>query len=441
MHKRILVLTYYWPPSGGAGVQRWLKWVKYIRLAGWEPVVYTVDQGEWPTEDRSLLNDIPADLECIKHKITEPYAIYKWFTGRKPTDRINPAFFSEQSKQTWRERLSIWIRANFFIPDARCWWINPSIRVLKKYLQTKPVAYVISSGPPHSMHRIGRGLKRFNSNLIWIADFRDPWTDIDYMHHMKVMFWAKALHRRMEREVLLEADGIICIGKGMSNRLQNKIAPAYGHKFKVIYNGYDADDSSKSTVLKPNNTLVLSHLGTLVKDRNPEVLWETIADLKRQDTQLSSKLKIQCIGKTDAFIKERIRVHGIEDVVQFESYKPHNEILALQQQSDVLILIINNTPHAQDTITGKVFEYMHAQKPILCIGPLDGEAAALLTDTQTGITVGYSDHQQLKTVIQHWLKKRPATTHTDISRFSRKVQVDDLLAWLKQMPLGAKQFH
>jgi glycosyltransferase involved in cell wall biosynthesis len=227
----------------------------------------------------------------------------------------------------------------------------------------------------------------------------------------------------------------------MSNRLQNKIAPAYGHKFKVIYNGYDADDSSKSTVLKPNNTLVLSHLGTLVKDRNPEVLWETIADLKRQDTQLSSKLKIQCIGKTDAFIKERIRVHGIEDVVQFESYKPHNEILALQQQSDVLILIINNTPHAQDTITGKVFEYMHAQKPILCIGPQDGEAAALLTDTQTGITVGYSDNQQLKTVIQHWLKKRPAATHTDISRFSRKVQVDDLLAWLKQMPLGAKQFH
>lgn len=438
MNKRILVLTYYWPPSGGAGVQRWLKWVKYIKQAGWEPVVYTVDQGEWPTEDASLLSDIPHDLECIKHKITEPYALYKWFTGKKQSDRINPAFFSERTKPSWQERLSIWIRGNFFIPDARCLWIKPSIRVLKQYLRAKPVTYIISSGPPHSMHRIGRGLKRLNTDMIWIADFRDPWTDIDYMHHMSLSFWARAIHKRMERQVLQDADGIICIGKGMARRLQLKIAADYAYKFKVIYNGFDAEDTVNAHYSNASEVLVISHLGTLVKDRNPELLWKTLFQLKQENAQLYTKLQVRCVGKTDAFIKTRVSAYSIEDIVRFEAYKPHDEILFLQHQSDVLVLIINNTPFAKDTITGKVFEYMHAQKPILCIGPQDGEAAALIAETHTGITVDYSDAEKLKAVLQQWLLKRPVSTPKNISKFSRQNQVNDLLAWLEQMPLSTK---
>ncbi len=441
MQKRILVLTYYWPPSGGAGVQRWLKMVKYLHALDWEPVVYTVDQGEWPIEDPTLNKDIPAGLTCLKRPIFEPYAIYKWFTGRKSSERINPAFFSEKTTNTWRDRLSLWIRANFFIPDARCFWIKPSIRYLADYVKTNPVNFIISTGPPHSMHRIALGIKRRFPHLIWIADFRDPWTDIDYMHHLKLMFWARKMHLKMEREVLEKASGVLCVGQKMSQRLQLKLKPLQSNKFKVLYNGFDESDRTEPTVYNSNSQFIVSHIGTLVKDRNPEVLWRVLHDLKQSHLHLNQKLIVRCIGKTDAFVKERVKHLQIEDLVQFIDYLPHAEIFEKQKQSDLLLLVINNTPLSKETITGKVFEYLHAQKPILVIGPPDGEASELIQQTQSGICVDYSMTTKLTDYLEHCLIQKPVLPNRNLNRFSRSHQAAELVAWLEQMRLSTQRIH
>ncbi|MBE9481851.1 MAG: glycosyl transferase family 1, partial [Bacteroidetes bacterium] len=174
--KKVLIITYYWPPSGGAGVQRWLKFVKYLREFGWEPIVYTPENPEAPDIDNSLEKDIPDNLTVIKRKIWEPYTAYKKFIGQEKEQKINAGFLSENKKPKLSENISVWIRGNFFIPDARKFWIKPSVKFLTNYLKNNPVDAMISSGPPHSMHMIALGLKQ-RLGIPWLADFRDPWTN------------------------------------------------------------------------------------------------------------------------------------------------------------------------------------------------------------------------------------------------------------------------
>ena len=178
--KRVLIITYYWPPSGGSGVQRWLKMSKYLPEYGWQPVIYTTENAEYPIVDPSLEKDVSPEAEVIRRPITEPYTFYKKFLGIKQEETVKVGFTQEEKKKkSWKSGLSMWIRGNLFIPDARRWWVKPSVKYLKKYLQEHPVDAIISTGPPHSMHLIAMKLKEA-TGLPWIADFRDPWTEIDY---------------------------------------------------------------------------------------------------------------------------------------------------------------------------------------------------------------------------------------------------------------------
>ena len=213
--KKALVITYYWPPSGGAGVQRWLKFVKYLRSFGWEPVIYTPENPEFPETDHSLDKDVPGQLKVLKQPIWEPYDTYKKILGRRKDEKINAAFLSEKKKNSALENLSVWIRGNFFIPDARKFWIKPSIRFLLHYLQKDPVDVIISTGPPHSMHLIAMKVSG-KLGLPWLADFRDPWTNIDFYKDLKLTSWADAIHRRLEKQVLGKADAVTVISPGMA---------------------------------------------------------------------------------------------------------------------------------------------------------------------------------------------------------------------------------
>ena len=199
--KKVLILTYYWPPSGGAGVQRWLKFVKYLQEFGWEPIVYTAENGEMPVIDNSLQKDIPENITILKTKIWEPYSFYKTFIGRKKDDKINASFLSENKKTSFTEKISVWIRGNFFIPDARKYWIKPSVKYLKDYLEKNPVDVIISSGPPHSMHLIAMGLKKQFPNIKWLADFRDPWTDIDFYEELMLSKSSDAKHKQLKTKL------------------------------------------------------------------------------------------------------------------------------------------------------------------------------------------------------------------------------------------------
>ena len=208
--KKVLIITYYWPPSGGAGVQRWLKFVKYLRGFGWEPIVYTPENPEAPATDESLLKDIPDNLTVLRTRIWEPYSLYKNFIGQKKGETINAGFLSEKKKPGIAEKISVWIRGNWFIPDARKFWIKPSIIFLSQYLKNNPVHAVVSTGPPHSMHLIALGLKK-QLHLPWLADFRDPWTNIDFYDKLMLTKFSNEKHKRMELEVLKNADKVVVV--------------------------------------------------------------------------------------------------------------------------------------------------------------------------------------------------------------------------------------
>ena len=416
--RKVLIITYYWPPSGGAGVQRWLKFVKYLRNFGWEPVVYTPENPEYPAIDNSLLKDIPQGIEIVRTPIWEPYSFYKKLVGAKKTERINAGFLSEKKRPGLAERFSIWLRGNFFIPDARKFWIKPSIKFLVKYLKQHPVDAIVSTGPPHSMHMIALGVKK-RTGLPWLADFRDPWTNIDFYHELMLSSWADRKHHNQEMSVLKKADEVVVI----SNSMKTDFLKLLKRDYSVITNGYDQDDIAGVDV-KIDERFSVAHIGTMVKTRNPLLLWEVLSEEVLKDTDFANDLEIKLVGSVDYSVTESIEAAGLGNYVNKISYVPHNEVVKIQQQSQVLLLLINDTPNAKVILPGKFFEYMAARRPILCIGPRDGDAAEVILETNAGYVSEKDDKESIRKAINELYSRfRTGKNIVDskgIARFSRE---------------------
>ena len=416
--KRVLIITYYWPPSGGSGVQRWLKMSKYLPENGWQPVIYTADEAEYPVEDKSLEQDVAPEAEVIRRPIVEPYTYYKKFLGMKKGEKVKAGFINEgATKSGWKESLSVWLRGNFFIPDARCWWVRPSVRFLKHYLRQHPVDAIISTGPPHSMHLIARALHK-KLNVPWVADFRDPWTDIDFYKDLKLTRMADRKHHRLERLVLTEATRVVTIGWDCARGLE-----AHGAKdVAVITNGYDFDCPTVETRASHTSQFTMSHIGIIGPNRNPETFWKAVSELDLD-------INIRLIGQVDNSVVESIKRNNLEKHVEIIPYIPHSQVTAEQQKSDVLLLFINNTPNAKGVLTGKLFEYMASGRPILCIGPEDGDSARILAETRTGVTVGFDDKTRMKEVLnglyQRYSDGNLQNSPVGIEKFSRKALAKD----------------
>ncbi|MCR5036201.1 MAG: glycosyltransferase family 4 protein [Bacteroidales bacterium] len=423
--KRVLIITYYWPPSGGSGVQRWLKMSKYLPENGWQPVIYTAEDAEYPVEDQSLMNDVAPEAEVIRRPIVEPYTFYKKFLGIKKGEKVKAGFINDGAKKTgWKENLSVWLRGNLFIPDARCWWIRPSVRFLKRYLKEHPVDAIISTGPPHSMHLIAKELhKKFN--IPWVADFRDPWTDIDFYKDLKLTRRSDRKHHRLERQVLSEATRVVTVGWDCAKDLENHGA----NNVAVITNGYDFFDISNENYQK-TSILTMSHIGIIGANRNPEMFWEAISEL-------DIPMKIRLIGQIDNSVIESIKRHNIENYVEIIPYIPHNQVIDEQQKSDVLLLFVNNTPNAKGILTGKLFEYIASGRPILSIGPENGDSARILNETQSGVTVDFNDKEKMKSVIRDFVKKyndnQLITRHNEtVEKYSRRNLTKDFVKLLNE---------
>lgn len=430
--KRVLIITYYWPPSGGAGVQRWLKFVKYLREFGWEPIIYTAENAEMPVIDSSLEKDIPTNTTVIKTKIWEPYSFYKTFIGKKQNEKINASFLSESKKPSFTEKISVWIRGNFFIPDARKFWIKPSVQFLNDYLKNNPVDAVISSGPPHSMHLIALGIKKNFPSVKWIADFRDPWTNIDFYKELMLSSSSDKKHKRLEKEVLKHADSVVSIGNGMNEEFK-QILGANPEKFSVITNGYDEDDLFKGS-LEKDKKFSIAHIGTLVKSRNPDTLWKVLKALTETNSDFKNQLEIKLVGKVDFYVMERIKHYGLNDYIKKIDYLPHNEVIKEQQKSKVLLLLVNNTPNAKSILTGKIFEYLAANVPILAIGPTDGDLAAILKQTKSGLISDFDNENALKeNILKLFSGENLSPDKNEISRYSRRELTRTLNSLLNQL--------
>ena len=311
-------------------------------------------------------------------------------------EKVKAGFINEGAKKSgWKESLSVWLRGNLFIPDARCWWIKPSVRYLSKYLKEHPVDAMVSTGPPHSMHLIAKALhKKFN--IPWVADFRDPWTDIDFYKDLKLTRCADRKHHRLEHQVLTEATKVVTVGWDCAKGLES-----HGAKdVAVITNGFDETfvetfpETSSETSNIDHETLpfTMSHIGIVGANRNPETFWQALAEL-------DLPIKIRLIGQVDNSVIELIKRHNIEKYVEIIPYIPHNQVIAEQHKADVLLLFVNNTPNAKGILTGKIFEYLASGRPILSIGPEDGDSARILNETQTGVTVDFNDKEKMKQTI------------------------------------------
>lgn len=428
---RVLILSYYWPPSGGAGVQRWVKFVKYLRDYGWEPVVYVPENPEYPSLDASFEKELPNGLEIIKRPIWEPYNIYRKLTG-KGNQPINAGFISENTQKNWKDSLSIKIRGNLLIPDPRCFWIRPSVRFLTEYLKDNPVQALVTTGPPHSMHRIGYGLKKNIPGLPWLADFRDPWTNIDFYQELGLTRISDAIHHRMERQVVQKANAVVVVSGGMMSEFKT-LNP---ERLVMIPNGFDTTDVTL-THAEPDAKFTISHIGTMNAARNPLVVWQAIRELCDENVFFQQDVKVQLIGKVDFSVLESIKHYQLEDKVVKIDYVPHAEAIERQQSSQVLLLIINNTPNARGILTGKFFEYIASGRPVLGVGPSDGDAAAVLNETGAGMMIDYEDVESAKNVLRNWhalyQEKRLQAKASEVEKYSRKSLTGTLAALLTEL--------
>lgn len=421
--KRVLIITYYWPPTSGSGVQRWLKMSRYLPQYGWKPVIYTPENPEAGMTDESLLRDIAPEVEVIKRPILEPYTVFNILTGKKKGGKskgnaggtaVNP--INAVGHKSPLMRLSLWLRANVFVPDPRFLWIRPSVKFLKQYLREHPVDAIVSTGPPHSMHLIARALHR-SMGIPWTADFRDPWTRIFYFKHLPLTRRSRKRYAAMELSVLREADHVVAVTDNMIRDFLEELdadkkrgtsgrqtagdssVTEQKNKFHVIENGYDEADFTGITAAELPAGFNLVHTGLFSAEGNPRRLWKVLAELCRDLPGFGRDLHLTFAGKTDPEILAAVREAGLGDCLTDRGYIPHHEANRLQKAADLLLLPLREEPEAAGILTGKYFEYLAAGRPIAAFGPHGSILEYSLTATNTGKMFDWDEEIPLKAYI------------------------------------------
>lgn len=429
MVRKVLIITYYWPPGGGSGVQRWLKFSKYLREFGWEPVIYTPQNPEMSAVDASLEKDIPSGITVLKTPIFEPYGIYKTLTRRK--EPLGAGFVSESGTMSKLEIFSRWIRGNFFIPDARKYWIRPSVKYITTWLENNPVDAIISTGPPHSMHLIAHEVKKI-TGLPWLADFRDPWTNIDFYDELRLSRWADRKHHKLEALVVRGADRVTVVSPTMERVFREQ------HKRDIftLTNGFDEDDMNDvSTLPTHDSRFSIAHIGTMNASRKPDMLCRVIAGLKSDGVLNESNFVLRLIGRVNYSILALIEQYRLESIVEVVSYVPHQEVIQWQKGASVLLLLLNQSKNAQGILPGKFFEYMATGRPILCLGPTDSDAAGILKETGLGVCIEYDAVSGIRSWIMEQMENHPLmpSRSDNIDRLTRRSLTATLSSILDDM--------
>jgi len=408
--KRVLIVTYYWPPSGGIAVLRCLKFAKYLRRNGWEPIIFTAENAHYPTLDYSNDRDLPPGVEVIRQPIWEPYTWYKKFTGKPADENVNNVFYTDEAAGGWKHELAVWVRSNFFIPDARATWIKGSVQRLLDYLKQHPVDALLSDGPPHSNTRIATLVSK-QTGLPWLADFQDPWTQVDYYQMLKLTAWGHRKHERMEQEAFQQATMTTIVSPNWKEELESIGA----HNVKVLYWGYDEEDFT-GLRRKAHEKFTLTHLGIMGHDRNPEALFAAIAHLKREVQGFADDFELRLFGQVDYRVRESIEAHGILEQTNFAGSVSRAEALQQTLDSHLLLLLLNQQPNADGRIPGKLFEYLAVRRPILNFGPARSDVAGIIERTKSGCTLPYN--------VTPALAAQNLLLHYDNYRAGREVKLD-----------------
>lgn len=424
--KKVLIITYYWPPAGGPGVQRWLKFVKYLPGFGIEPIVYIPENPTYPLLDEGLLSEVSPDVTILKNKIIEPYGWASAFS-KSSTKKISSGIIPHKRKQSFLQRIMLWIRGNIFIPDARVLWVKPSVAYLSRYIKENGIDTIITTGPPHSLHLIGLKIKE-KHNVKWVADFRDPWTTIGYHKALKLSSFAAQKHRTLEKKVLTTADTILVTSPTTKQEFQALTSKPIA----VITNGYDVETIAKQPLDKK---FTMAHIGSFLSERNPRILWKALAELITENTEFNAHFQLKLIGAVSREVLDAIEEFQLSGYVNNMGYVSHNEAVAEQRKSQVLLLVEIDSEETKCIIPGKLFEYMVSERPIIAIGPEEADFASIMKATNTGIFITYDDKDKLKdTILQYfnqYLQGNLKANAIGLQQYSRKNLTGQLAQLLK----------
>ncbi|MCB6098006.1 Glycosyl transferase, group 1 family protein [Flavobacterium psychrophilum] len=413
--KKVLIITYYWPPAGGPGVQRWLKFVKYLPDYNIQPIVYIPENPTYPIIDEGLISEVSEQAIILKNKIIEPYQLASVFS-KKSTKGISSGIIPNQKKQSFIQKLLLLVRGNLFIPDARILWVKPSVKYLEKYISENNIDTIITSGPPHSLHLIGLKLKQ-NLNVKWFADFRDPWTTIGYHSALKLSSYAEKKHKNLERKVLNTADTIIVTSKTTKTEFQAITTKP----IEVITNGYDVENIPKQVL---DEKFTLAHIGSFLSNRNPMILWESLSELVVENKKFRTHFQLKLIGKVSQEILNSMGNFNLNSYVNNIGYVSHKEAIEHQKKSQVLLLIEIDSEDTKSIIPGKLFEYMVSERPIIAIGPKGSDFAEIITETNTGVFFIYNEKEKLKKQIlsyfELYLTQKLTVSAVGLQQYSRK---------------------
>ena len=446
--KRVLVITYYWPPSGGSGVQRWVKFAKYLPQEGWQPVIYTPENPEYTAIDHTLEAEIPHTTEIVRRPITEPYNVYRKLMGKGASTDMKTLTAGaaggavteiSSGKKSFKQRLSLWIRGNLFVPDPRVGWVRPSVRFLKEYLAEHPVDVIVTTGPPHSMHLIGQRLHQ-ELGIPWIPDFRDPWTRMYYLKHLPMTrrTWRRlrAMEqsvrlRAMEQSVLDECSTVLAVTPLVQEEFQAQTKTPVA----MITNGYDGGDFDQP--VEPDGCFNVVHTGLFAADGNPLNFWKALGVKAWADPEFKQALRLRLVGKVDREVYAAIEEAGLRDNVVDLGYCDHLTAVREQLAASVLILPLRNDPEYRPILPGKLFEYLAARRPVLGIGQEDGAMARVLADTGAGVTAGWDNLDAMRDFIDKAWEQHKAggvpPVAGDIARFSRRNLTRELAALLERV--------
>lgn len=426
--KKVLIILYYWPPAGGPGVQRWLKFVKYLPEFNIEPIVYCPSNPNYPIIDKSLKDEIPNGITVISQPIQEPYSFAK-LISKKSYKSISSGVIPKRKRQSLVERIMLFVRGNFFVPDARKNWVNPSVAFLSDYINKNVIDTIITTGPPHSLHLIGLHLKQ-SLNIKWVADFRDPWTTIGYHKSLKLMNFAKKKHNQLEQKVLNTVDEIIVT----SNHTKNEFSLKSKQPIKVITNGYD---NNSVAINSKDDKFTISHIGSLLSERNPLVLWEVLSELVSENQLFANAFQLNFIGIVSDAIINTVKSFGLINHLNILGYVNHDKAIEFQKKSQLLLLIEIDSEDTKAIIPGKLFEYMISETPIIAVGPKDSDVETIITESNTGSYFLYSEKEKLKIKVLSYFedfKNGPLKSNpVGLQKYSRRNLTEKLSDILHQL--------
>ncbi|SFU37631.1 glycosyltransferase family 4 protein [Pontibacter akesuensis] len=430
----ILFITYYWPPSGGPGVQRGLKFCKYLPQTGVCPTVLTVDeqQASYPLLDATFEKEIPEGLQVYRTSTSEPFEYYKKLSGKKEIPYSG--FANQQSKDTLVDKVFKFVRGNLFIPDARVGWNKHALRKAEELLKTGKYEAIITTSPPHSTQLIGLKLKK-KYNLPWIADLRDPWTNIHYYDQLYHTALAKRLDEKYERQVLEQADAIIVTSEDTKRLFLNKPIGIDVDKIHVIPNGYDAEDFVFHS-LPPKKEYLITYTGTITENYNLDVFLKVMAHLMSLHSDVNYKLRF--VGKVSDGMKKRIEKAGVLGITEFIPYVPHQQAIKYMMESTALLISIADVDNVYANVPGKLFEYLAANKPIIALGPVHSDMDRIIDECGAGRLFHYTAYDLMLDHMNQSTKAWKTNPNLDLpfinhSRFSREALTGELAGIIKKL--------